>query len=68
MRGRVALRCNVRMIGCGGMTLAEIGKAVGGMDDAAVSIALKRFEQRAAVDPRIRRWRGQVESVLCVAT
>lgn len=56
------------MIGCGGMTLAEIGKAVGGMDYAAVSIALKRFEQRAAVDPRIRRWRGQVESVLCVAT
>jgi REP element-mobilizing transposase RayT len=52
----------------GGMTLAEIGKAVGGMDYAAVSMAIKRFEQRAAADPQIRRWRDQVESVLNVET
>jgi REP element-mobilizing transposase RayT len=38
-----------------GMTLQEIGSATGGMDYTAVAMAIKRFEQRAANYPPLRR-------------
>lgn len=38
-----------------GMTLAEIGEAVGGMDYTAVAMAIKRFELRAEEDLSLRQ-------------
>ena len=38
-----------------GMTLAEIGEAVGGMDYTAVAMAIKRFELRAEKQPFLRQ-------------
>ena len=40
---------------CTGMTLREIGMAVGGMDYTAVAMAVKRFEQKAKKDTNLRR-------------
>ena len=37
-----------------GLTLREAGQAVGGMKPTAVDMALKRFDERAATDSRIR--------------
>jgi hypothetical protein len=40
---------------CTGMTLREIGMAVGGMDYTAVAMAVKRCEQKAKKDANLRR-------------
>jgi putative transposase len=37
-----------------GLKLKELGKSAGGMDYAAVSVAVKRFERRLARDSRLR--------------
>ena len=44
-----------------GMTLREIGKATGGMDYTAVAMAVKRFEEKAAGNRKLRRLMKQVE-------
>ena len=38
-----------------GMTLAELGSAVGGRDYGAVGVGLKRFERRMDTDKRLRK-------------
>ena len=38
-----------------GLTLREIGEAAGGMDYAAVSIALKRFEAKLETDRELKK-------------
>ena len=43
-----------------GLTLREIGEQLNGLDYAAVSIALKRFEQKSSVD---RRLKGQMRAL-----
>jgi REP element-mobilizing transposase RayT len=45
----------------GGMTLREVGGAVGGMDYTAVAMAIKRLEKRAAKDAGIRQWMQAVK-------
>ena len=40
-----------------GRTLRELGGAAGGMDEAAVGMALRRFEQRCAHDRSLRKQR-----------
>ncbi len=45
-----------------GMTLKEIGEAVGGMDYTAVAMAIKRFETRAVAAPELRALMDQVRS------
>jgi REP element-mobilizing transposase RayT len=44
-----------------GMTLREVGGAVGGMDYTAVAMAIKRLEKRAAKDAGIRQWMQAVK-------
>jgi REP element-mobilizing transposase RayT len=39
-----------------GMTLGEVGGAVGGMDYTAVAMAIKRFDRRAEKAPDLRQW------------
>jgi len=39
---------------CTGMTLRALGEAAGGMDYTAVSMAIKRFEQRLAKERTLR--------------
>ena len=39
---------------CGGMTLREVGQAAGGMDYTAVTMSVRRLEQRAAQDQKLR--------------
>lgn len=39
----------------GGMTLREVGAAVGGRDYTAVAMAIKRIEERASNDATLRR-------------
>jgi hypothetical protein len=51
-----------------GMTLREIGKALGGMDYAAVGMAIRRFERQAAATPRLARQCEQVSAMLHVKT
>lgn len=51
-----------------GMTLREIGKATGGMDYAAVSMMLKRFEKRLASDDEVRQSVLEAERMLNVKT
>ena len=51
-----------------GLTLREIGEAAGGMDYAAVSIALKRFEARLETDPELKKASQQAIAVLNVET
>ena len=45
-----------------GMTLKEVGVAVGGMDYTAVAMAIKRFETRAVAAPELRALMDQVRS------
>ncbi len=40
--------------GCTGLTLRALGQAAGGMDYTAVSMAIKRFEQRLAKQKGLR--------------
>lgn len=40
---------------CTGLTLSALGEAAGGMDYTAVSMAVKRFEQRLGRDKALRR-------------
>ena len=40
---------------CTGLTLRQLGQEAGGMDYTAVSMALKRFEQRLSRDASLRR-------------
>ena len=42
-----------------GLTLREIGAEAGGMGFSAVSIAIRRFERKAAKDHRLRRLMDQ---------
>ena len=51
-----------------GMTLREIGKAAGGMDYAAVSMMLKRFEKRLPSDEVVRKRVLEAEVILNVKT
>lgn len=52
----------------GAMTLQEAGKAAGGMDYAAVSISVKRLEQRARKEASLRQKLHQMEPLLNVET
>ena len=52
----------------GGLTLREIGVAMGGMDYAGVSMALKRFEQRLDESPKLRSARHRTIEMLNVKT
>ena len=47
----------------GGMTLREAGQAAGGMDYTAVSMAVKRLEQRAEKDRHCRALIQQVQEL-----
>ncbi len=49
-----------------GMTLREIGAAAGGKDYAAVSIAVRRFVERAKEEPSLTRLRQKCEDLLNV--
>lgn len=40
---------------CTGLTLRELGEAAGGMDYTAVSMAVKRLEERLGSDKVLRR-------------
>lgn len=51
-----------------GMTLREIGEAAGGMDYAAVSMMLNRFEKRLSADGAIRVRIAEAEEMLKVKT
>jgi len=46
----------------GGMTLREVGRLAGGMDYTAVSMAIKRFEQRAASNEQWRDLKNQMKA------
>ncbi len=47
-----------------GMTLREIGEAVGGMDYTAVAMAVKRFEKKAEKQEDLREW-IRVSKMMC---
>jgi len=51
-----------------GMTLREIGQEADGRDYAAVSIALKRFENRMGRDRKLQQLRTQLAQLLNVET
>jgi putative transposase len=51
-----------------GMTLRETGEALGGLDHAAVGIAIKRFEDRGAHDPDIAAYMRRLAAMLSVET
>ena len=51
-----------------GLTLREIGEAAGGMDYAAASIALKRFESKLETDRELKKASRQAIAVLNVET
>ena len=61
--GPMYLWAGRRWCGC---TLRELGAAVGGMNYAAVSIALKRFEQRCAGEEKIRNLQASLSEMLNV--
>lgn len=52
----------------GGLTLRETGEALGGLDYAAVSIAVKRLVRQAAANPTLRAQMQRVERMLNVET
>ena len=52
----------------GGMTLREVGERLGGMDYAAVSVALKRFARKANEDENLRGRMKQLAKMLSVET
>ena len=47
-----------------GLTLRELGRAAGGMEFAAVSAALKRFERKAAEDESLVELQRQLKTIL----
>ena len=47
---------------CTGLTAGELGRAAGGMDYAAVTMAIRRFEAAKARHPRLARLAAQVLS------
>ncbi len=51
-----------------GLTLRELGERVGGMDYAAVSVTLKRFEVRVQRNRNLRAMLGQARAMLNVET
>jgi hypothetical protein len=51
-----------------GLTLREVGEAVGGKDCAAVSMAIKRLEQRMATERTLADIARQLTSMLSVET
>lgn len=51
-----------------GLTLREIGEHLGGLDYAAVGIALKRFEKKASHDRRLQRQQRSLAGMLNVET
>jgi len=52
----------------GGLTLRETGEALGGLDYAAVSIALKRLERKAAANRDVRTQMARICALLKVET
>jgi hypothetical protein len=52
----------------GGLTLRETGEALGGLDYAAVSIAIKRLVRRAAASLELRRQMDRIAALLSVET
>ncbi len=50
------------------MRLKELGQAVGGSDYAAVSAAIKRFEQRLTEDDSLQRLVRKAEKLLNIET
>ena len=51
-----------------GFTLAELGQRLGGLDYAAVGMALRRQDARLPQDPRLRRIYDQAADKLHVKT
>ena len=49
-----------------GLTLREIGEAVGGRDYAAVGMAVRRLESRAQAQPLLRRQTQKLTEMLNV--
>ncbi len=52
----------------GGLTLRETGEALGGVDYAAVSIAIKRLERKAATERNLRKQIELIRKMLNVET
>jgi hypothetical protein len=51
-----------------GMTLAELGVVAGGMDYAAVGMALRRLERKLGDTPTLRRLEAKMVKMLDVKT
>jgi len=51
-----------------GLTLVELGQRLGGLDYAAVGMALRRLDARLPQDPRLRRIYDQAADKLHVKT
>jgi len=49
-----------------GLKLGELGAAVGGVDDASVGMAVKRFGERAAKEKELRQWLEKADKMLNV--
>jgi chromosomal replication initiation ATPase DnaA len=52
----------------GGLSLREAGEALGGMDYAAVSVAIKRLKRKAAASPDLREPMERIGQLLNVET
>ncbi len=52
----------------GGLTLRETGEALGGLDYAAVSIAIKRLERKASSETSLTQRMKQIGKMLNVET
>jgi hypothetical protein len=52
----------------GGLTLRETGEALSGLDYAAVSIAIKRLEHKAATETNLRKQMAMIGKMLNVET
>ncbi|MDD5705028.1 MAG: hypothetical protein PHR35_03825 [Kiritimatiellae bacterium] len=52
----------------GGLTLRETGEALGGLDYAAVSIAIKRLEHKAVTETNVRKRMEMIGAMLNVET
>ena len=50
----------------GGLTLRETGEALGGLDYAAVSSAIRRLERKAATATSLRKHMQQIGKMLNV--
>jgi len=51
-----------------GLRLRELGEAVGGLDYAAVSVGIKRFEQRLTKESKLQRVMQRAITMLNVGT